>query len=83
MGSAKDAYLIVLCQIRLLNLTAEVTAEVYGGIHKTGNRTRKHKQLSQSDKTDSRTFVFPTHLLYNAFIVVTVWHIYPSFFHHL
>ena len=60
MGSAKkDAYLIVLCQKRLLNLTAEV----YGGIHKPDMELESTNNYRKARRLNSRTFVFPTHLL--------------------
>ena len=71
-GSAKDAYLIVLCQIRLLNLTAEVTAEVYGGIHKPEIEPESTNNYRKATRLTHAPSFFPAHLLYYAFIVVTV-----------
>ena len=68
MGSARDAYLIVLCQKRLLNLTAEV----YGGIHEPEIEPESTNNYRKATRLTHAPSIFPTHLLYYAFIVVTV-----------
>ena len=60
-------------------MTAEMTAEVYGRYTKPEIEEKSTNNYRKSDKTDSRTFDYPAHLLYYAFIV-SQYDIYPSLF---
>ena len=60
---------------------AKMTAEVYWRIHERKQK-HKHKQLTQSEKTDSRTFVLSSAFIVLRIYCITVWYL-SLLFHHL
>ena len=73
MGSAKNAYLIVLCKDCWPWPSWSVLRNTLTGNRKTRNKsTHSYRKVNKTELTHLR--------LSSAYIVVTVWQIYPPFF---